>query len=163
MKENSIIKDKYIYWNQFLSPKLDLSSHKKHSFIQKYISCGSAALGQLTNIPPEKVEKFIKNPKKGWHTGNAIKFLESKGYGVIELAKEDILKSDWFSRPLKSDHCLLINLRCDSSENTMIILHKNIMWHHYKEEIRFNNLFFLNKPTQDVLLVYHKKWKYNSF
>ena len=94
---------------------------------------------------------------------NLIKYLRSKGYTVIEISKADLLKSNWLHHPIKRGHCLLINNRMDAKENSMYVLHDNELWHHYETDDYFNNLFFINKPTQDVMIVHHKKWNgYNA-
>ena len=162
MRENSKI-NKKIEWSQYSSPGLYLEKRRRYKS-SSFISCGSSAIGIVTGIHPEIVEKSCKNPNTGWYTGNVIKFLRSKGYTVIELSKNGILKSGWMDFPIRENHCLMMNTRMDGKENSMFVLHKDRLWHNYEDETEswLNNLFFINKPTQDVLLIYHKKWKYGK-
>lgn len=158
MREDSIIRKNKIDWRQYEVPNLNLDEHETFHY-SPYISCGSASLSLLTRVKPEKVEKSCPNPRKGWFTSRVVKYLRDKGYTVIELSKEDLLKTNWTDFPINNNHCLMMNIRMDEKENSMFILHKGQLWHHYDSEPYFNNLFFINKPTQDVLLIFHKKWK----
>ena len=63
MRENSIIrKKKKVDWDEFMAPRLDLNKRRKYSS-DKYISCGSAALGLITGTHPSIVEQSCPNPK----------------------------------------------------------------------------------------------------
>lgn len=158
MREESIIRRNRIKWEQYESPKLDLTKRKLFDD-KEYVSCGSAALGLITGINPKTVEKSCPNPRSGWYTTRVIKYLRNKGYTVIELSKEDVLKNKWYQFSLNEKHCLLLNVRMDSEDNSMFVVHRGNMWHNYEKETDYNPLFFLNKPTQDVLLICHKKWR----
>lgn len=156
MREESSI-NKRIDWRSYESPSLMLDQKKTFYHIP-YKSCGSASLSLITGLSPGVIERSCPNPKIGWFTTRAVKFLKEKGYSVIELSKENILNAGWPAYPLNENHCLLMNVRVDSMENSMFVVHKGKVWHHY-DPTTLDGLFFLNKPTQDVLLVYHKKWK----
>lgn len=158
MKENSVIRKKRIDWKEYESKNLHLED-RKPSIWNSYISCGSAALGLVTGISAKTVEKSCPNPKVGWYTRRVIKYLREKGFTVIEISKKDVLKSYCLDFPINDKHCLLMNVRMEGEENTMFVVHKGKLWHHYECEPYFNNLFFINKPTQDVLLVFKKGWK----
>ncbi len=158
MRESSIVKKKGVDWKGYESPKLNLKDRKAFGW-DSYISCGSAALSLITGLSPTTVEKSCPHPKTGWYTSRVIKFLRAKGYTVIEISKKDVLNSYCLDFPINKNHCLLMNVRMDNKENTMFVTHKGKLWHHYECEPYFNNLFFINKPTQDVLLIFKKDWK----
>jgi hypothetical protein len=163
MKEGAITK-KVNDWRRYKASELYLEDSKffrSHAFYsaKHYESCGSAALSLLTNIKVETIEKFCPNPKRGWTTSRIIKYLKLKGYTVIELSKGGILSHGyWGDDALTKSHCLLINAHADSEENSLFIMHKNKVYHHFHLQSEDDPLFFFNKPTQDVLLIYHKKW-----
>lgn len=140
----------YLEKNKFFEDDMDYSS-------DHYKSCASAALSLLTNLSIKTVEKFCSDTT--WSTSMIVKFLKSKGYVVIEISKGGILshKCDG-GQPLTQNHCLLINANSDSEENSLYIMHMNKVYHHFHLAAEKDPLFFFNKPTQDVLLVYHKKW-----
>lgn len=166
MKEGHITK-KLNDWRNLKAWGLNLEENK---FFQKdmdypsdYKSCVSAALSLLTNITFKTIDKF--HPKETWSTSMIIKFLKSKGYIVIELSKGGILshRDDHYGgEPLSKYHCLLINANADAEENSLYIMHENKVYHHFHQAAENDPLFFFNKPTQDVLLVYHKKWAENT-
>lgn len=158
MRESSISKKKGINWKEFEVPKLHLKNRKTFDW-NSYISCGSAALSLITGISTKTIEKSCPNPSVGWYTSRVIKYLKEKGFTVIELSKKDVLNSYCLDFPINKNHCLLMNVRMDNSDNTMFVVHKGKLWHHYECEPYFNNLFFINKPTQDVLLIFKKDWK----
>ena len=87
---------------------------------------------------------------------------KENGYTAIELSKNGILTPDHEHFPIKQNHCLMMNVRLDSLANSMLVFHKGVMWHNFHVEHDFNSLYFLNKPTQDVILVYHPKWNKNK-
>jgi len=156
MRESSIRKITSL--EKYEAPKLDLEKRKRYS-VMEYTSCGSAALSLITGIRPSTVERFCPNPRVGWYTSRAIKYLKEKGYTVLELSKEDVLKGHWSTFPLNQRHCLLMSVRMNNEENSMFVLHNGILWHNFESEPYYNGLFFLNKPTQDVLLIFKKSWR----
>lgn len=164
MKEGRITK-KSIDWSGLKS--IDLEVEKSRYFQNDieysdnhYNSCASAALSLLTNISVRTIEKFC--PDKAWSTSMISKFLKSKGYVVIEVSKGGILSHTYNGgEPLSKHHCLLINANSDAEENSLYIMHRNKVYHHFHLQVENDPLFFFNKPTQDVLLVFHKKWNKN--
>ncbi len=163
MQEGKIPK-KRMLWHRFESPKLNLEKNKYAACDRKdYKSCGTAILSLLTDISPKSVEKHCPNPKKGWYTSRIIKFLEEKGYTVVEISKNNVLSNCQYNPSLNRDHCLLINARVDDEENSLYLLHKDQVWHHFDVQANSDPLFFFNKPTQDVLLVYHPKWRASNY
>ncbi len=142
-------------WTKFYADKLDLNERKK-SF--DFESCGSAALSLITGISVKTVEKSCPEPLTGWYTTNMIKYLRKKGYKVIEMSKNRILSSDYYLPRLHKAHCILINAHTDMQENSAYVLHAGEIWHNFIKIENPGPLFFLNIPTQDVLLVWHPKW-----
>lgn len=156
MKEVSRLK-RPIPFDHFRSPHLNLYDHLRYQH-QNYISCGSAALGMLLNKSPKDLDKICNNAHAGWFTTQVIQFLKSKNFTVIQLSKDQVLP-EWNHKqfPITTDHVLLINSRVVKKENSMFVVHDNIAWHNYVPT-EMNGLFFINKPTQDVLLIHHPKW-----
>lgn len=157
MKEESKLKKKRIDWIQYESPNLDLTTRRLVHPIE-YSGCACAALGIITGIHPRTIGKHFKRISQGISTSKTVAFLRKKGYTVVELTKQDVLKVYWEHFPINERHLLLINGSVDSESNSMFVLHGGRVWHNY-EILNNNALFFINKPTQDVLLVFHKKWK----
>ncbi len=151
-------------WKKYYADKLDLNKRKK-SF--SYKSCGSAALSLITGISVKTIEKSCQDPNIGWYTTNMIKYLRSKGYTVIEMSKNRILSSDYHQSRLHNAHCILINAHTDIEENSAYVSHAGDVWHNFIKIEDPGPLFFLNLPTQDVLLIWHPKWssgiRYNNF
>ncbi len=155
MKEGAPTKRNKSFY-EFKAPGLDLQKNNKHTQ-EDYKTCGSGALSLITGIHVKKVEKDCPNTKKGWFTTRAIKFLRDKGYTVVELSKHNVLNTlgCW---NITQEHCLIINACVDKVDNSMFVIHKDRIWHNFQESA-IEPLFFINNPTQDVLLVFHKKWK----
>jgi len=156
MKEVKHIPKK-LNFDEYLAPLLNLESARKGG-LETYICCASACLSMLTNIHPLYIDIKCKNAFKGFRTFEVIKFLKEKGFTVIELSKQAVLNTEWFDTPIKSDHCLLVNCSSTNEENSMVVVHKGEVWHNFEKE-KNPGLYFINKPTQDVLLVFHKKWR----
>lgn len=149
-----------INWEDWTAPKLYINPTKVDTL--NYISCGSTALSLLTQLPLKQVESYNPNPKRGWSTTRAIRFLRNKGYKTLEVTKMSVTNTYWFKTPLKPDHCLLLNVRLDVKENSMMVCHKNVLWHNFETIDELSNLYFLNKPTQDVIIITHPKWRHHA-
>ena len=156
MKEHSNLK-RPIPFDQFKAPYLDLTDNLKYQN-HNYVSCGSAAIGLLMNKNPQALDKICKDAESGWYTTQVIQYLKSQKFSVIQLSKTDVLP-EWNHKhfPITSQHVLLVNSRVVKKENSMFVIHNNIAWHNYIPN-EMNGLFFINKPTQDVLLIRHPKW-----
>lgn len=153
MQEGKI---QYIDWSQYSAPSLNLIPRKNNNY--EYISCGTASLSLITGLSTRFIEKHCKNPKVGWYTKRAIEFLRNRGFTAVELTKNRITCLNYgYSFPITKNHCLMINAKMDKKENSMFLLHKDKIWHHFEPESS-NSLFFLNKPTQDVFVIWHPKW-----
>lgn len=145
-----------VEWNNFRSPNLKIELPASRG---DWRCCGSASLQLVTGKSASLIEKRFPHVKKrGWFTKPLARYLVELGYTVIEVTKNSVTSVDWSDYPLSSDHCLMINGMVDNQENTWWVLHKDVLYHNLYVERAFNSLFFLNKPTQDVLLVWHKKW-----
>ena len=86
------------------------------------------------------------------------KFMKEQGYTIISVTKRSVRKVIWGSKALKSDHCLLIDAMIDAHEDSWLVLHKNVLWHNFHVERKFDGMYFLNNPTECVYLVWHPKW-----
>ena len=145
----------HINWNQYVSPRFKI----KHPKLKKYFSCGTATLGLLTGKNLPFIEKFLPKTKKHWSTRSLSDYLLNNGYTVIQVTKNNVTNVGyWEKQPLNKDHVILINAQLDSREASWFILHNNRLWHNDYEVDDFGPLYFINKPTQDVLLIWHKDW-----
>lgn len=151
MKANGPIR-KVLDFSNYLAPNINLFNRTTY---ETYYSCGSAALSLITGIDVLKVEKGCLNPLRGWPTTTAVKWLRKKGYVVIELSKDGVLTHNHHEYLIHDNHVLLINARVEKKENSMFVVHKHYIWHNFEYEC-LSPLFFINRPTQDVLLVWHK-------
>lgn len=154
-------KKRRVDFQRYLAPNLNLSKFKTKSEYWGFECCASSAMSMLLNISPIEIDKKCKDLKEGWHTEDVMKFLKKRGFQVIELSKPMVLNTWWQDYPLQPQHCLLINCCMDNEENSMVILHKGQIWHNFRKEEN-PALYFLNKPTQDVMLVYHPSWGKNN-
>lgn len=145
---------KVLDFSAYLAPEFDLFKRKAFD-TDSFVSCGSASLSLITGINVRTVEKHCINPLRGWPTTRVIKYLRKKGYVVIELSKDGVLTRNHHEYLIKRSHVLLINARVEKNENSMFVVHQNNIWHNFAAD-SLSPLFFLNRPTQDVLLVWHK-------
>jgi len=143
-----------IKWDKYIAPSLNLSVPNTNL---DCASCGTAALSLITGISPKNVEKYCPDAWKGWYTSRVIKFLRMKGYKVIEVTKNSVTNTYWQMMPIGYQHCLIVTAHTNQDDASMFVLHKGNIWHNFHKN-RDNALLFINKPTQDVLLVWHKKW-----
>jgi len=149
------LNSKNIKWDNYLSPKFV-------PFIKddyKWSTCGTPTLSLITGISCRTVEKYKPIKRKHWSNVSFKRFLINRNYTIIEVTKRNITKVNyWEFYPLKPDHLIILNLEMDEKEASWFLLHKNNLYHNKFREDNFNSLFFLNKPPQNVFLVYHKKW-----
>lgn len=145
-----------INFDDYLSPSLDLLKAKRYS-VNHYACCASACISMITGANPIDIDSCWTKPFEGARTKEVIALLKAARFNVVELTKQSVLNTEWYNCPLQLDHCLLVNCCVNREENSMVIMHKGEIWHNFKRE-RNPSLYFLNKPTQDVLLVHHKKW-----
>jgi len=145
---------KYIFWEQYLSPRFRVKTLRSHN----WSSCGSATLALVTGIAPGIIQKAAPGRKGHWSTRAVKNFLRTHGYTVFDVTKSSVTNCDWPYNPLQSGHLLLINSEVDSREASWFLTHNGELWHNDYRDYDFTPLFFLNKPTQDVLLVHSPKW-----
>jgi len=147
---------KSLNFNKYKAHNLNLFKNNKYTG-KDFKTCGSGALSLVTGINVKTVEKGCPNIKTGWYTSRAIKFLRSHGYTVRELTKSTVL-NQYGLWNITEQHCLIVNSHVDKADNSMFVIHNGNIWHNFNCE-RMDPLFFVNHPFQDVLIVYHKKWK----
>lgn len=147
-------KVKEIAWNKYTSPNFEVSKIKSN----RWSSCGSPIISLITGVDPMYVERCCPNSKRGWSTRALTGYLTKKHYTVIQVTKNSVNNVYWQHYPLNPNHLLVINSSVDLKEASWFLLHKEQLWHNDYRQKFFNSLFFLNKPTQDVLLVWHPKW-----
>ncbi len=152
-----------IKWSRYESPNLNLSwtpmmEQDCYHFGNKSPSCATTAIKLITLKSKRVIEKHCIN-KDSMSTTRIIYILKKFGYDVKVVSKSNITYCAWYQMPLNQNHLLVINARVDSEENSCYVIHKSKVWHNGSGS-DINPLFFLNKPTQDVLLISHKKWSY---
>jgi hypothetical protein len=115
----------------------------------------------LTGLDPQCIERHCPSIRKGWSTTAFRKFLVSIGYTVIPVTKNSVTNVScffWQKLPLTKDHVIVMNSAVSASGASWFLLYNNQLWHNEYRETGFDAMFFLNKPTQDVLLVWHPTW-----
>ena len=154
MKKGKIEK---IDWNKYKAPDLNLRLPNKKDL--DCISCGSISLSILTGLSPKFIEKYCPNPKHGWYTSRIKKFLLSRGYTVLDVTKRNVTNTVFFNYPVTSEHCLLLLMKVDKDDYSTFIAHKNSLWHNFDDWSEdYNPLLFINKPVEDVMVIWHPKW-----
>ena len=153
----------HINWEDYSSPNFVPHKFPRNT---EFESCGTAAFCTITGFDPEQVDKrYNVKYNEGWHTIDFAKRLRNHGYTVITVSKNNVTNvrdrwhtRAWDNRPLKKNHLIVINGMIMRDENSFFIMHNNKLWHNFRQ-IRLDPLFFLNKPTQDVLIISNDKWK----
>lgn len=143
-----------VHWGELRAPEFEVHEIKSSN----WTTCGTATLGLLTGFEPSRIEKYCPRPRIGWSTRAVSNYLLKRGYTVVEVTRKNVTNVGWMACPLVSDHVILINAELNTEEASWFILHKDVLWHNDYVEHSFNPLFFLNKPTQNVLVVWHPKW-----
>ena len=150
-----------INWKDYESPKFIPHIPNNRPF---YKNCGSAIVSLITGESPEAIEQKRPEVKRGMPSAVFSSILRAKGYTVITVAKNNVTQIEdtsevrcWENLPLNSRHVLAMNIHVTNKENSMFLLNRNELWHHF-DPIPFDPMFFLNKPTQDVMLIWHPLW-----
>jgi hypothetical protein len=125
-------------------------------------SCGSAALSVITGLNPGRVEKLLPMRRKDWTDNAAIGLLRKRGFSVRQLSKLGVTNlspqgTSFESMPIDLDHVLLCNCLCCYHEASWFIVHQGVIFHCFEAQM-LHPLFFVNKPSQSVWLVKHRKW-----
>ncbi len=149
---------KLVDWGRYASPKFTAQEVKG-----RWTTCGSPIIAAVTGHLASNIEKHCPNIRRGWSTKALTKYLTSNGYTVVQVTKNSVTNvSYWESQPLNPNHLLLINASVSTKAASWFLLHKNTLRHNDYIEESFNPLYFFNKPTQDVLLVWHQKWRLHN-
>ena len=156
MKTGSV---KTTNFDNLKSKKLKLVLPKNSSQYDTISNCATAAISLITGLSPRYIQRYCKYPaKNGWYIDDMVEFIRGKGYKVVEVTKNSVTNVFWKSHPLTSDHCLLVISRMNTEEFSALVIHKGKTWHNLLIEPS-SNLFFLNKPTLNVYIIQHLKWK----
>ncbi len=83
-----------------------------------------------------------------------VKFLRSRGHTCITVSKMNVINYGGLS----SQHVLLLNCYVDRYNNSAFVCNGGKVYHNFSGDVP-HLLFFLNQPTQDVILVWRKEWK----
>lgn len=143
-------------FDKLASPNLALKPKRRD--YDECSNCGSAALSTITGLSVKFVHSMCKDPDGiFWHFDDIVKFLKKRNYTVVEVTKNSVTNVFWRERPLTPNHCLLMFLKMDTEWYSAFVMHKNICWHNFEKE-KVDNLFLINKPTDRVYIVHHKKW-----
>ena len=125
-------------------------------------SCASAALSTITGIDETQIARHFRKPadqSKVWGltTQQMRNFLETRGFLTTEISQADVINTDWSRFPINDRHLVLMNVRMDRQDNSAYVMHGGYLWHNYQKfATKKYPLFFLNKPTQDVVIVHLK-------
>ncbi len=150
------IKPKSIYWEKYLSPNFRVNNYPRR---RKWNSCGTITLSLLTDLTTSYIDRFCPEYQY-WSNKRLTKFLTDRGYEVIPLSKRLVTTVKYHEQQrIESGHVLVIAAEVDHNSASWFILHNNILWHNDYVVEDFGPLFFLNKPTVYVNLVWHKKWR----
>jgi len=144
-----------IRWEEYLCPKFKPYLNDQH----KWKSCGSATLSLITRQKAHLIEKKLPKSQRHWSTLAFKRYLLSQGYTTIEVTKRNITNTYWKHYPLQPNHIVVMNIQLNTLEASWYVLYQNTLYHNMDEEEDFDSLFFLNKPPQNVIVVYHPKWK----
>lgn len=156
MKDGSI---KITLFDDLRSPRLNLKEPKLSYQYHDLSNCGTAALSLLTGLSPNFVQSKCTYPgKDGWAVSKMVQFLKQRNFKVIEVTKNSVTNVYWENRPIRTDHCLLVISHMNTTEASALVMHKGVTWHNLRTE-DMDDLFFINKPTQNVYIVQHPKWK----
>lgn len=151
-----------INWNEFqttrFKPKL-----KGNPDYEPKGSCGVYALGYLTGIPLEKIDK--RTPRKGWWSDRVMrKFLKEKGYEIYPITHENLYRNkennylQFYERNINHQHVLLVSQHTLRQEGTWAVMHNN-MYYHSDEIEFFTGLEMISNPFWTGYVVWNKKWK----
>ncbi len=150
-----------VKWQELEAPRFVPHIQHRHD---DYSNCGAAILSLITGESPKSIEKKYPKIKKGMPSATFAAMLRGRGYTVVTVAKNNVTKvSDlpawrcWKCRPINDNHVLVMNIHVTNKENSMFLLNQGILWHHF-EPLEYDPLFLLNKPTQDVMVVWHPNW-----
>jgi len=122
-------------------------------------SCGSPIIAMVTGEHPATVERHKPTNQRHWSNTALVKYLRKKKINVEEVTVQGVTQTYWESYPLNDNHILVANLHLDSKEASWFLIHKGVIWHNqYEVQGPSKLLFFVNKPPQNVFLVWHEKW-----
>ena len=151
---------KHVDWNQYESPNFEINLEHKYD---SHHCCASCALSMISGISPKRIDAWKTGDKSSWHTISIKKWLVQHGYTVITVTKNSVTNvgkgNSWLNCPLNNNHVILMNCMVNHKENSAVVCHAGQLWHNFEHDFEFNPLFFLNKPAQDVFVIFNKKWK----
>lgn len=140
-------------WNSIKSPGLDLSKAKRYV---KYRSCASSALSMVTGLSAIKLDRYNKM-REDWTWADTAKLLRKLGYTLTEVTKESICNTHWQNHELKTDHLLWCCCRFGPDDYSAVLVHGGIVWHNFERVT--DPLFFMNKPTEYVVVISHPRFR----
>lgn len=140
-------------WTKHESPRLQLSHKHEH---EDYKSCASAALSMITGLSTKTLDRMNGN-KEEWTWRDTAVFLKQRGYTMLEVTKELICDTHWKRHNLNDNHLLWCCCRVGPEDYSAVLAHGGKLYHNF-EEVR-DALFFLNKPTEYVVVISHPKLK----
>lgn len=153
---------KEIDLRRYEAPKLNLLVRSQNLITCFFRSCGSSALSILINKPARIIDKEFPKTARNWNDRNITAYLRNLNYTVLPITKNGITSlnpngNEYMSFPLNRNHCLLLNCLVCKHEASYFVWHKDFVYHNFRPQ-RVDNLFFINKPTQTVFLIWHSSW-----
>lgn len=134
------------------------SCSKAFSWRPLWKTCGTTILSLITGLNPGKIESCLPKGRSHWSDTSITDFLQKRNYKTIQLTRLLVTNTYWENYPIHRDHVLILNVLMDKEEASYFLLFDNVLYHNFSS-VHFNNYFFINKPLQSAILVWHKKWK----
>lgn len=152
-----------IDWSQYECDISDfLQNRIVKSYDEIYDTCGTPALATLTGLTAKFVDSKLPFNKTVWSDHAVVKFLKNRNFKVRSVSKFSVTclpreENEFEELPINKNHVLLCNLLCCKDEASWFIVHGNNIYHNF-EKFSLDPLFFINKPSQTIWMIYHDSW-----
>ena len=156
-----------IHWRKWKAPKareaLERNFLNGRLYTSNWETCGSSALSLITGLRPKNIEKQLPPRAKHWSDRAAIQFLRKYHFHVCQVTKCGVTNTDPLSAAwdtpgdIDHTHVLLCNNLVCRDEASWFVITGNVQFHNF-ETRELSPLFFVNRPSQSMYLVWHKKW-----
>jgi len=145
-------------WAKLESPNLDMRKRRYYG-LKQFKSCGTSAISMVTGLTVNTIDKHNNN-SADWAWDDTERFLTARGYTCTEVTKKGICDTWWQNHNLTEDHILWCCCRMGTHQGvadySAVVIHRGAIWHNFERII--DPLFFLNKPTEYVVVISHEKY-----
>jgi hypothetical protein len=150
----------------FGSPKgIDFSKYLSFKFSPNIAhkwnidNCGSNLVSMITGEHPETINRKYNNNREGWSTRSVIRYLKKREISCFPLNISTMIDTAPHHQNLKNTHVVIANIRISTRINSWFLIYRDKFWHNFNTcEFTYGPLFFLNKPPQDVILLWKEEW-----